>query len=120
MSLKVLRFPFSPYSSARPFYARNRRGIATDDYILQMQGHAGGSRQLIQDVIGSSQISTDTMITTQPIISGVNVVGLNMDPSGDALHDFKQRYYDEVGHAVYLLHSSISSISYLLALLLTL
>lgn len=60
----------------------DRRGIATDDFIIQMnQSSMTNARNQLSDVISTSQTG---MITSQPMLSGGGNVG-----------DLKPRLYDE-------------------------
>ncbi|TMW51118.1 hypothetical protein DOY81_003791 [Sarcophaga bullata] len=66
----------------------DRRGIATDEYILQMQQHSS-PRHPLSDVISATHVASSAMITSQPIISGAGG-GISIGGS-----DLKSRYYDE-------------------------
>ncbi|KAM7357716.1 palmitoyltransferase app-like isoform 1-T16 [Cochliomyia hominivorax] len=66
----------------------DRRGIATDEYILQMQQHPS-PRHPLSDVISATHVGSGAMITSQPIISGA---GGGISIGGT---DLKSRYYDE-------------------------
>ncbi|XP_036338353.1 palmitoyltransferase app [Rhagoletis pomonella] len=66
----------------------DRRGIATDDYILQMQQHTS-PRHPLSDVMSASHVGTSGMITSQPVISGAGG-GINIGGN-----DIKPRLYDE-------------------------
>lgn len=66
-----------------------RRGIATDDYILQMQQHTS-PRHPLSDVMSASHVGTSGMITAQPVIGGA---GGGISIGGN---DIKNRLYDEV------------------------
>ncbi|XP_075164031.1 palmitoyltransferase app isoform X1 [Haematobia irritans] len=66
----------------------DRRGIATDEYILQMQQHSS-PRHPLSDVISATHVSSGAMITSQPMIAGAGG-GISIGGS-----DLKSRYYDE-------------------------
>ncbi|XP_073840061.1 palmitoyltransferase app-like isoform X1 [Musca autumnalis] len=66
----------------------DRRGIATDEYILQMQQHSS-PRHPLSDVISATHVSSGAMITSQPMIGGAGG-GISIGGS-----DLKSRYYDE-------------------------
>ncbi|CAD7004926.1 palmitoyltransferase app [Ceratitis capitata] len=66
----------------------DRRGIATDDYILQMQQHTS-PRHPLSDVMSASHVGTSGMITAQPVIGGA---GGGISIGGN---DIKNRLYDE-------------------------
>ncbi|XP_065362564.1 palmitoyltransferase app [Calliphora vicina] len=66
----------------------DRRGIATDEYILQMQQHSS-PRHPLSDVISATHVGSGAMITSQPIITGAGG-GISIGGS-----DLKSRYYDE-------------------------
>ncbi|XP_037879657.1 palmitoyltransferase app isoform X2 [Glossina fuscipes] len=67
----------------------DRRGIATDEYISQMQQHSS-PRHPLSDVISATHVPSSAMITAQPIVaaSSNNVLGIGGT-------DLKQRFYDE-------------------------
>uniref|UniRef100_A0A1B0AR27 Palmitoyltransferase n=1 Tax=Glossina palpalis gambiensis TaxID=67801 RepID=A0A1B0AR27_9MUSC len=67
----------------------DRRGIATDEYISQMQQHSS-PRHPLSDVISATHVPSSAMITAQPIMaaSSNNVLGIGGT-------DLKQRFYDE-------------------------
>uniref|UniRef100_A0A0A1WQD9 Palmitoyltransferase n=1 Tax=Zeugodacus cucurbitae TaxID=28588 RepID=A0A0A1WQD9_ZEUCU len=62
----------------------DRRGIATDDYILQMQQHTS-PRHPLSDVMSASHVGSSGMVTAQPVIGGINIGG----------NDIKNRLYEE-------------------------
>ncbi|XP_059216925.1 palmitoyltransferase app isoform X1 [Stomoxys calcitrans] len=66
----------------------DRRGIATDDFISQMQQHSS-PRHPLSDVISATHVSSGAMITSQPMIAGAGG-GISIGGS-----DLKSRYYDE-------------------------
>lgn len=67
----------------------SRRGVATDEYILQMQQHSS-PRHPLSDVISATHVSSGAMITSQPMIAGAGG-GISIGGS-----ELKSRYYDEV------------------------
>ncbi|XP_033149293.1 palmitoyltransferase app [Drosophila busckii] len=66
----------------------DRRGIATDEYIQQMQ-HSS-PRHALSDVISASQLVT----TNQPMLSGISGAGGGISIGG-ANAELKPRFYDE-------------------------
>ncbi|XP_018789695.1 PREDICTED: uncharacterized protein LOC108969440 isoform X2 [Bactrocera latifrons] len=66
----------------------DRRGIATDDYILQMQQHSS-PRHPLSDVMSASHVGSSGMVTAQPVIAGVSA-GTNVGGN-----DIKNRLYEE-------------------------
>ncbi|XP_050336649.1 palmitoyltransferase app isoform X1 [Bactrocera neohumeralis] len=66
----------------------DRRGIATDDYILQMQQHSS-PRHPLSDVMSASHVGSSGMVTAQPVIAGVSA-GINVGGN-----DIKNRLYEE-------------------------
>ncbi|XP_053956104.1 palmitoyltransferase app isoform X1 [Anastrepha ludens] len=66
----------------------DRRGVATDDYILQMQQHTS-PRHPLSDVMSASHVGTSSMVTSQPVIAGA---GGGISIGGN---DMKTRLYDE-------------------------
>ncbi|KAI8123021.1 Palmitoyltransferase app [Lucilia cuprina] len=66
----------------------DRRGIATEEYIFQMQQHSS-PRHPLSDVISATHVGSGAMITSQPIITGAGG-GISIGGS-----DLKSRYYDE-------------------------
>nr|XP_036219815.1 palmitoyltransferase app isoform X7 [Bactrocera oleae] len=66
----------------------DRRGIATDDYILQMQQHSS-PRHPLSDVMSASHVGSSGMVTAQPVIAGVSG-GINV-----GANDIKNRLYEE-------------------------
>uniref|UniRef100_A0A1A9WCZ1 Palmitoyltransferase n=1 Tax=Glossina brevipalpis TaxID=37001 RepID=A0A1A9WCZ1_9MUSC len=67
----------------------DRRGIATDEYISQMQQHSS-PRHPLSDVISATHVPSSAMITAQPTMAAGtnNVLGIGGT-------DLKQRFYDE-------------------------
>ncbi|XP_037939606.1 palmitoyltransferase app [Teleopsis dalmanni] len=61
----------------------DRRGIATDEYILQMQQHSS-PRHPLSDVMSATHVGS-AMVTSQPMLGGI----------GSAVGDLKPRLYDE-------------------------
>ncbi|XP_030386092.1 palmitoyltransferase app isoform X3 [Scaptodrosophila lebanonensis] len=69
----------------------DRRGIATDEYIQQMQHHHSSPRHPLSDVMSGG--GAHLVTTSQPMLGGISGAGGGISIGGAEL---KPRYYDEV------------------------